>query len=81
LKRELQNSDEEEESDYSYSDDEESDDDDKGVVTGKWLIFEPMDEIDETWKMVSAAVLKGILGFYAKVTTMKDKGTAFLELI
>ncbi|CAL8118681.1 unnamed protein product [Orchesella dallaii] len=44
----------------------------EGIVTGKWLIFEPMDKIDETWKEISTAVAKGILGCSAKVSTIAD---------
>lgn len=40
---------------------------------GKWLIFDNMDTIDETWEKVKKAVTTGELGFLAKVSTMKDK--------
>ncbi|ODM97744.1 hypothetical protein Ocin01_08936 [Orchesella cincta] len=45
------------------------------IVTGKWLIFDSLDKIDETWEKISTAVANGILGCSAKVSTIKDQET------
>ncbi|MFX0205561.1 MAG: putative phosphothreonine lyase domain-containing protein [Candidatus Hodarchaeota archaeon] len=42
---------------------------DKG---GKWLIFKPINEIDECWKKIRQAVEEGKLGGMAKVSTAKQ---------
>lgn len=39
--------------------------------SGKWLIFSPNDEIDESWVKVKEATEKGLLGGESKVATSK----------
>jgi len=45
--------------------------------SGKWLIFEHISEIDETWKKVEMATVKGLLGPSSKVSTAKPNPNAF----
>ena len=46
-------------------------------VSGKWLIFEHVSEVDATWKKIELATLKGLLGPSAKVSTAKPNPNAF----
>lgn len=41
--------------------------------SGKWLIFEPPDNIDRRWKTIADAIEKGELGPSAKVSTAINK--------
>lgn len=45
--------------------------------SGKWLIFDHISEIDDTWKKVEAATIKGLLGPSSKVSTAKPNPNAF----
>ncbi len=45
--------------------------------SGKWLIFDHISEIDDTWKKVEVATIKGLLGPSAKVATAKPNPNAF----
>jgi len=45
--------------------------------SGKWLIFEHISEIDETWKKVEKATVNGLLGPSSKVSTAKPNPNAF----
>jgi len=40
-------------------------------ASGKWLIFESIEEIDETWERIKKATIKGLLGPSSKVSTAK----------
>ena len=42
-------------------------------LSGKWLIFEHMSSIDQTWNLIQDATLKGELGPSSKVSTAKEK--------
>jgi len=48
--------------------------------TGKWLIFEPLDKIDTGWAVIKNATEHGLLGFSAKVSTMKENPSTLLTL-
>lgn len=48
----------------------------KSFLVGKWMIFAPLDEIDENWEIVKNATAKGILGFQSKVSTAKPNSLA-----
>ncbi|MHB8290208.1 MAG: putative phosphothreonine lyase domain-containing protein [Acidimicrobiales bacterium] len=39
------------------------------IATGKWLVFVPNSDVDAWWETISAAVVKGELGFRAKAAT------------
>jgi hypothetical protein len=41
------------------------------IKTGKWLIFEYRENIDEVWHRIKSATEEGILGLAAKVRTAK----------
>ena len=40
-------------------------------LAGKWLIFLPIDQVDEAWKKIRDATCANILGISAKVSTVK----------
>ena len=40
-----------------------------GVITGKWMLFPPPDQVDEVWATVAGATTSGQLGVGAKVAT------------
>lgn len=42
------------------------------ALAGKWLVYTPKSEIDETWKNLSSAIETGRLPYDAKVSTAKD---------
>lgn len=41
---------------------------------GKWLVFVPLDEVDEVWAVVKKATQDGTLGSSSKVATAYDNG-------
>ncbi len=46
-------------------------------VLGKWMVFEPISRIDDTWYQIAEAVISGELGaISAKVSTAKENPTA-----
>ena len=45
-------------------------------LSGKWLIFEHMSSIDQTWNLIQDATLKGKLGPSSKVSTAKENPNA-----
>lgn len=45
--------------------------------SGKWLIFDHISEIDDTWEKVQSATIKGLLGPSSKVATAKPNPNAF----
>jgi hypothetical protein len=44
--------------------------------SGKWMLFVPTKEIDQTWETIRHDVLKGLLGPSAKVATMMENKNA-----
>lgn len=44
--------------------------------SGKWLIFVPVDQVDEAWEKVKRATEEGLLGGSAKVATAKPNANA-----
>ncbi|KAN0071072.1 protein of unknown function (DUF1917) domain containing protein [Elaphomyces granulatus] len=45
-----------------------------GVVTGKWMLFPPPEQVDEVWATVAGATVTGELGIGAKVATRDGLG-------
>jgi hypothetical protein len=41
------------------------------LPSGKWLIYLQRNEVDETWKILSSAIISGKLPYKAKVSTAK----------
>lgn len=41
-------------------------------LAGKWLIFLPPEQVDDAWRLVRDAIVSGILGISAKVSTAKE---------
>lgn len=46
------------------------------VRSGKWLIFVPIDQIDNMWEIVKRATIDGLLGGVSKVATALENPTA-----
>jgi hypothetical protein len=44
--------------------------------SGKWLIFVPLKQLDEKWKLIASATEAGELGIAAKAATSKPNGLA-----
>jgi hypothetical protein len=40
-------------------------------AVGKWLLFMDKDKIDKAWEVIKEATLRGLLGYSAKVSTVK----------
>ncbi len=40
-----------------------------GIISGKWMIYSSEENVNETWKVITRAVLEGKLGPSAKVST------------
>ena len=46
------------------------------IRSGKWLIFAPVDQIDDTWDIINHATIDGRLGGVSKVATALDNPNA-----
>jgi len=44
--------------------------------SGKWLVFVPIDQVDEAWAMIRVATEKGVLGQASKVSTARPNPNA-----
>ncbi len=44
--------------------------------SGKWLVFVPLDKVDEVWRKIKKVTEKGLLGQISKVATAKENPNA-----
>lgn len=47
-----------------------------GVISGKWMLFPNVNDVDRIWSTIVTATEEGTLGFCAKVATLNDEDDA-----